>query len=423
LFDAWSFLPILLIFPLVGFYSYAIHRDCSFFLVIIIGLSLQILYLVKAHYQISKKQAESALTEEDFAEKKNLLDAEISREWQGIESSCKRILNYSQLKGVAEKLCATLTLAETSSVLSDEVNRLFGDQEVTVILYLFHSRTGELGISVSQKGQMRVNIKAKQGDSYDQWVVKVMKPLLIEDARNDFRFDVDKIDCERAQLIRSLMSVPLMIGHKALGILRVDSPQPGHFTSEDIRLLNTIGDLGAVAIENAQFFEHIEDLAIRDSLTGLFLRRHFLERLTQEIGRQLRRKRDLSFLMIDIDEFKTYNDHFGHAAGDLVLKAVGKILLEAFSSPGDLVCRYGGEEFAVLLPDSSKESALRQAEELRCRIHKETISLRRQQIQVTVSIGVATFPTDAQLKEELVGKADLALYKAKNQGRNRVCGE
>ena len=125
--------------------------------------------------------------------------------------------------------------------------------------------------------------------------------------------------------------------------------------------------------------------------------------------------------MIDLDNFKQYNDTFGHVAGDIVLKVIAKILGDVFNQPGNLVCRYGGEEFCVLLPDCSKDKAKQAANELRKRIEQEKIILRRQETTVTVSIGVASFPKDAQMKEELIYKADHALYKAKEQGRNRVC--
>src|SRR3989338_2536530 len=198
---------------------------------------------------------------------------------------------------------------------------------------------------------MRVNLKSKRGDIFDEWVIKTLQPLLIEDAKSDFRFDLEKFTPEETRAVCSLISVPLVIGNRALGILRVDSSRENYFSTDDLRFLSTIADLGAVAVENAQLYERIEDLAIRDGLTGLYLRRYLLERLGEELSLQLRRKKELSFLMIDLDRFKQYNDQFGHMAGDIVLKTVSGILQETFKEPGNRVCRYGGEEFAVLLPE------------------------------------------------------------------------
>ncbi|MFA5261291.1 MAG: sensor domain-containing diguanylate cyclase, partial [Candidatus Omnitrophota bacterium] len=364
--------------PLIGFFVYASLYHPAFFYLLAFGLLVSLLYLFYIYQDMTQRRAGVELQKQDITEKANLLDEDMNQEWTSIESYCKKILNYSQLKGLTEKLCISFTLQETSAVLSSEVNKFFGDRDATVILYLFHSRTGELGLSSSQKGEMRINIEAKNGDLYDHWVVKTLKPLLIEDTRTDFRFDIDKLEGERSRAVRSLMSVPLCLGAKAVGILRVDSTREKFFTTEDVRLLNTIADLGAMAVENAQLYERIEDLAIRDSLTGLFLRRHFLERIGQEISRQLKRQQPLSFLMMDLDEFKRYNDRYGHPAGDIVLKTIGQILREMFSEPKFFICRYGGEEFAVLLPDCPKDEALALAEKLRERIQNQPVVLRRE---------------------------------------------
>jgi len=371
--------------------------------------------------RLAKKEADIELNVLNLQEQMNLMDAEIEKEQKIIESTREKIVNFSQLKGMTERLSMCLTQEDTVKTLSEEVNKLFGSEETTIILYLFHSKTGELGISSSLKGQMRVNLKSKRGDIFDQWVVKAMQPLLIEDAKSDYRFDVEKINPDDARSIRSVMSAPLTVENKALGILRVDSPNENRFTTEDLRFLQTIADMGALTIENAQLYERVEQLAIRDGLTLLYLRRYLLERLQEEFSRQMRRKGELSFLLIDIDYFKKYNDSFGHVAGDIVLKTIGKLLSEFFKEPGHLVCRYGGEEFCVLLPEVSHKKAMEIAEELRQAIGKTTITLRREETYIKVSIGVSSAPKNAKTKEELIEKADQALYMAKKEGRNRVC--
>jgi diguanylate cyclase (GGDEF)-like protein len=372
------------------------------------------------HSRLQKKQSHIALLKEEYFEKANLLKVELQHEWETIASLRLKIINYAQLKDLTEKLSLCLSLEETSGTLSVEVSKLFGHKDVTVILYLFHSTTGELGISSSKKGQMQVNLKAKKGDIFDHFVVKTMHPLLVEDVQTDFRFDLDKMDAEDKRLIRSLISTPLIVGEKTLGILRVDSAVARHFTTDDLRFLRTIADLTSIAIENAQLYERLETMAIKDGLTGLYLRRHMLERLGEEIAREMRKGTELSFLMIDLDFFKQYNDSFGHMAGDIVLKTISQILEEQFNHPGELVCRYGGEEFCVLLPDCPKSKAGVLANELRKKIEAREIILRRQKTHVTVSIGVAAFPKDAQGKDDLIFKADEALYQAKETGRNKV---
>jgi diguanylate cyclase (GGDEF)-like protein len=407
--------------PLAGFFVYATRNPTAYFF-LAVSLLADIILLVTFHRRLQKKQSQIFLQKEEYFEKANLLKVELQHERETIASLRLKIINYSQLKDLTEKLSLCLSLEETSGTLSVEISRLFGYKDVTVILYLFHSATGELGISSSQKGQMQVNLKAKKGDIFDHFVVKTLHPLLVEDVQTDFRFDVDKMDLEDQRPIRSLISTPLIVGEKTLGILRVDNATPGQFTTDDLRFLRTIADLTSVAIENAQLYERLETIAIKDGLTGLYLRRHMMERLQEEISREMRQKRELSFLMMDLDKFKQYNDTYGHMAGDIVLKTVAGILESHFKKPGELVCRYGGEEFCVLLPDCPKTKALQSANEFRKKVEAREIILRREKTRVTVSIGVAAFPKDAQGRDDLIFKADEALYQAKQAGRNKVHG-
>lgn len=417
----YCFLTAALVSILVVFFVYAIFYESTFFIFLAIGLAAILLYLFPLYLGLNKKQAEIVLQSQNLEEKRNLVEAEVREERLSIKSLREKIALYGELRVLTGRLSQCFSLNDTSTALSVEVNKLFAEKDRTMILYLFHSKTGELGISSSHKGEMRVNIKSKKGDLFDQSVVRTMQPLLIEDTKKDYRFDEEKVAGEEIRPVRSLISVPLMISKRALGILRIDSPHEKNFTTEDLRFLTTIADVGAVAIENAQLYERLEQLAIKDSLTGLYLRRYLLERLTAEVSRQMRRKGELSFLMLDLDKFKQYNDKFGHVAGDIVLRAVAMALTDFFRQPGDIVCRYGGEEFCVLMPDCPEARAVELAEALRKRIAEQTIVLRREKTRITVSIGVASFPKDAVNPGELIHKADLALYQAKETGRNQVC--
>ena len=169
--------------PLAGFFVYATRNPIAYFF-LAAALLADIFLLIAFHRRLQKKQSQISLLKEEYFEHANLLKAELQHEWETIASLRLKIINYAQLKELTEKLSLCLSLEETSSTLSVEVARLFGHKDVTVILYLFHSTTGELGISSSQKGQMQVNLKAKKGDIFDQFVVKTLhSPLWRSAAR------------------------------------------------------------------------------------------------------------------------------------------------------------------------------------------------------------------------------------------------
>ena len=414
-------LSFLLVFTLLGFFFYAFVLRAVFFLYLIGALICALIYLLVHRVRLTEKLAGLSLQKQGFLEKANMTRAEIQKEINAIESIHEKIVRYSHLKDLTEKLCMSFSVQESAQVVTREVGHLFGRDDLTSILYFFHAKSGKLSLAAAVKGAAAVELYAKKGDIYDHWVVRNLKPLLIKDTHSDFRFDMEKIGADEARDFRSLMSVPMLLEDRVIGILRLDSPKVNYFDTEDVRLLLTVGHVGAIAVENAQLYERIEELAIRDSLTGLYLRRHLLDRLSLEIKRELRRKKELAFLMVDLDHFKKYNDKYGHTAGDIVLKVVAQVLGEIFETPGNIVCRYGGEEFAVLIPDCPKKEAVRLAEALRRKVKEQTIVLRRKKTGITVSVGVAVFPADAQIKEELIQRADQAMYQAKKNGRNRVC--
>jgi diguanylate cyclase (GGDEF)-like protein len=204
-------------------------------------------------------------------------------------------------------------------------------------------------------------------------------------------------------------------------VLRLDSARPGVYTQDDLRLLDILLDLITTAVTNGRLFAQTQRLAVTDSLTGLSLRRPFVEQLTRELTRAGRSREPVSLLMVDVDHFKHYNDAFGHTTGDLVLKGVAEVLRTA-APPGAVVARYGGEEFAVLLPQLGREPAASVAEKIRHAVEQRLRPLGQgMERPVTASIGLAAFPEDGQSELELVRRADQRLYAAKRAGKNRVC--
>jgi len=216
--------------------------------------------------------------------------------------------------------------------------------------------------------------------------------------------------------IRALVHLPLVVRDQVIGTLMVASREPNAYRDEDIRLLEQVSRQIATPLENASLYARAEQRSRIDELTGLFNRRHFEERLKEEVSRHSRHDGTFSLLMLDLDSFKAYNDMYGHPSGDKLLRFLGSVVSGAIRD-ADQAFRYGGDEFAVILPRTSPEDAFMVAERVRLRIAQE---MEQRQSGVLSSIGLASYPADGVMPGELVTTADTALYYAKNTGGNRT---
>jgi diguanylate cyclase (GGDEF)-like protein len=211
--------------------------------------------------------------------------------------------------------------------------------------------------------------------------------------------------------------IPLYALGQKLGALVLDNAKPDSFPEEEIHALEAVAGICADAIHNAVSFRRMEEMADIDGLTGIYNRRHLEKRLLEEIDRLSRYEHGMGMLMIDIDHFKNLNDEFGHILGDEVLREVSALFRKHLRK-ADVLCRYGGEEFAVLLPETTGDKATGVAEKLRRIVENHHFAgLGR---PLTVSIGVADFPDHGSTRDALVKAADSALYAAKDAGRNKV---
>ncbi|HST44169.1 MAG TPA: diguanylate cyclase [Luteimonas sp.] len=216
------------------------------------------------------------------------------------------------------------------------------------------------------------------------------------------------------------LCVPLVAQGETLGMLHANAPRRGGEDDHDVQVLESMAEQLSMAMANLRLRDTLRVQSLRDPLTNLFNRRYLEENLQRELQRCERQGLPLSLLMIDIDHFKQFNDQHGHAAGDAVLAHVGHTL-QSLVRNEDLACRYGGEEFTVVLPEADADVAVERAEEIRAAVASTTIlHLRKTLGPVTMSIGIATFPHDGTTPELLFEIADVSLYRAKAEGRNRV---
>jgi diguanylate cyclase (GGDEF)-like protein len=260
------------------------------------------------------------------------------------------------------------------------------------------------------------------GEGVSGEVIESGKALMIDDVDLSDRMAAP---AERRYKTKSFISYPISIAGRRIGVLNVtDKSGGGVYDEVDLSLLDIIGPQVALALERAEWQERAIEfqlMSITDPLTGLPNRRYLEERLTEELNRSKRYDYPMSFLMIDIDDFKSYNDNNGHQAGDLALQITGHCLKASLRS-ADIASRYGGEEFCILLPQTSVAEAGVIADRIRHRVstthfpHGKSQPLER----VTISIGVATYSTIVNSAETVIAAADRALYQAKSLGKDRV---
>jgi diguanylate cyclase (GGDEF)-like protein len=356
---------------------------------------------------------------EQFQNEKNDLEIAHKAKGEGISILFEKYSTYYNLRKLAEDMAASLSVTELAHSIVKHCQDFVGQGDVA-LLSLTHRDGPQLALSAYRafsKSKPWDPVRHHGADLFDQWVIKNQRRLIVTDAHQDFRFDLK--ETVRLSDRRSLIITPLLHERRVIGTLRINASTPDTFSNDDLRLLDTIAVLASSAISNAMLYERTEELAIKDSLTNLYVRRYFFDRLKEEHRRALLTHRPLSLLMCDLDHFKDCNDKYGHAVGDLMLIEFAKTLTQSVENA--IVARYGGEEFSVILPETSKEQAVEIAEKIRKAVEQTPFMHRRQPIAMTISIGVANLPLDALDLEALVHKADLALYQAKKEGRNRVC--
>jgi diguanylate cyclase (GGDEF)-like protein len=221
--------------------------------------------------------------------------------------------------------------------------------------------------------------------------------------------------------LKSHLTLPLTVEGEILGCLSLNSDQPNAFDAQDLQFLSVIGYQMAATLKHFQRFSSIKNIAIYDTLTGLYNRRYFEERLGVDAQKSFYSGTPLSLVMVDIDHFKKINDTFGHTEGDQVLCKISSLLKTSVRKK-DTVARYGGEEFILILPEAGLEESFVIAERIRRQVENTSFEVGQTQVNLTLSMGISNFPSHrAKSKEDLVKMADQALYDAKRGGRNKVC--
>jgi diguanylate cyclase (GGDEF)-like protein len=221
---------------------------------------------------------------------------------------------------------------------------------------------------------------------------------------------------------KSELAVPMISRGRTVGVINAESTNLGQFSEKDEKILSILAGSAAMAMENARLNKQLEDLSTTDELTGVHNYRYFIERLKEEQRRARRYDQPLSLIMVDVDNLKISNDTFGHQAGNLILKGVARVL-RGIVRDTDVICRYGGDEFIIVLPQTVPEDALDIGQRIRAEVETTDFSQEGlpNSLRIKVSVGVSTYPNNGGTAESLVEMVDRALYRAKGSGKNVVC--
>jgi diguanylate cyclase (GGDEF)-like protein len=319
--------------------------------------------------------------------------------------------------------------ALTSSLQLDQVLRTIMEKITEVLrpdtwsLLLMDTNKNELYFQIATgKGSDALrDVRIKVGQGLAGWVAESGEAVVVPDTTKDSRF-FPQLDEKTRTATRSIVAVPVRFRDQCLGVIELINcvgPE-GVFSHRDLALLEALADYAAIAIENARHVQRIHELTITDDCTSLYNARHLNFMLDTEIYRSHRYAFEFSLIFIDLDHFKNINDTYGHLIGSKLLSEIGEAIKEKCRMI-DLAFRYGGDEFVVLLPQTSKENAIGVARRLH-KLIRDSVWLKEPglNVNITASVGVAAYPTDSRTKAELLHLADEAMYFVKNTTRDSV---
>ena len=346
-----------------------------------------------------------------------------------VESDQKLLLELQRrndelatLVEIGKTLTSTLDRENVLNVVMEKVSLLLRSK--TWSLLLTDEATGDLifEIAVSDESTSLKGVRLAKGEGVAGRVAESGEPMLIPDV-NDSPYFSPQVNQLASQEIRSIICVPLKSQERILGVIElVNSGEDSIFDESVLPILTTIADYVAIAIENAKYFEKINQLIITDDLSGLYNSRHFSQLIEYETERSQRYDSSLALVFFDLDYFKLVNDTHGHLVGSRMLTEVGE-LVRRYTRKVNLAARYGGDEFVILLPSTDKKGAVAMAESLRHTLRDHPfVADDGTPIRLTASFGVSAMPEDTKDRKELLYLADKAMYRVKETTRDAVLG-
>ncbi len=319
------------------------------------------------------------------------------------------LVKLSFFSGIGKAISSARTIRETLEAVMDQVGTIFAPSYWSLLLR--NPKTGDLtfSIAVGSGVEQLKGMVIPKGQGIVGWIAEHGEALIIEDVSRDPRFspDIDKLT--RLQT-KSIIGVPLKNNGKVFGVIElINKLDGGAFSPLELSLLSTIADFAAIAIEKAYYLKALKRIAVIDPLTGLNNRRSFISYFEKESDRSRRTGRNFSIMMVDLDGFKKINDQFGHSEGDKVLIRVADLFRKHLRT-ADFACRYGGDEFAVLMPETNKM----EAENLKKRV-LEQLERENESSPVKIGLSIGIHESSGENLTEVMHMADTLMYREKNR--------
>ena len=329
----------------------------------------------------------------------------------------------SILHDVAKALTSSLNLDSIMQTIMEKVAAYFRPDTWSLLMTDDEHHELYFAIAVGDASASLKSVRLRIGEGIAGWVAQHGTPLLVPDVTKDERFS-SRVDEMTRWKTRSILCVPLSSKNRILGVIQLVNVEPHAFGPDQLMLLQAVADYAAIAIDNARAVEKIQELTITDDCTGLYNARHLYDSIETEVNRSARFGYQFSVIFLDLDHFKQVNDNCGHLIGSRLLAEIGASIKSRLRLI-DYAFRYGGDEFVILLPQTKKECAVVVARRLRDHLRNTQFQFEGGiSLNVRASIGVATYPEDAQSSHDLIRQADEMMYNVKNTTRDAIaiCG-
>jgi diguanylate cyclase (GGDEF)-like protein len=333
-----------------------------------------------------------------------------------LKKTTRRLAILTDIVKTANSILEPRKVSET---IMNKIQELIPSEAWSMLMVDEEKQELTFEMALGEKGKDVSTFRVKMGEGIAGWVAQTGKPTIVNDTSKDPRF-ARRFDSETKFHTRSILCAPLISRGRTIGVVQVINRLGGKFTQADLELLLTLVEPCAIAIENAILFQRTEQLTITDDLTKLFNSRYLNVYISREIKRCKRHGIPLSIIFLDLDGFKGINDQYGHLAGSATLSEMGVILAEAVRE-SDILARYGGDEFVVVLPETPPSGALVIAERIRRAIAGHSfLKGEGLEARLSASFGIASYPDHALTPEGLIQKADQAMYRVKERNKNGI---